>query len=154
LTLFKETKPANFEHCTIIETALFADAAATVPLNSPIITMPISQEALNGTQSSITIDTTTPFLPIEFFIKAIIRDGGDSLVLKVSVEVITPASSPVYTTFPTGLSAYQIVTANDIDAADPTRFTVPTIAPPASYPESGCYLYPNPGASLVYSLVE
>jgi hypothetical protein len=106
--------------------------------------MPLSNEAYNGVQSTITIDTTTPFLPIEFFIQAKIRQGGDSLVLKVSVEVITLASSPVYTTFPTGFSALQTVSPNDIDVAAPTRFVVPTIAPPSSYPESGCLGYPTP----------
>ena len=98
----------------------------------------MSHEAYNGVQSTITIDTTTPFLPLEFFIQAKIRNGGDSHVLKVSVEVITHASSPVYTTFLTGLGAVQTVSHSDIDAAALTRFTVPTIAPPASYPESGC----------------
>jgi hypothetical protein len=107
--------------------------------------MPLSNEAYDGgVQNNIIIDFTTPFLPIEFFVKAKIRNGGDSLVLKVSAEAITHPSSPRYTTFPLGLGAEQNVAISDTDASALTRFTVPTIAPPASFPESECYL---PGSS-------
>jgi len=103
--------------------------------------MPFSHEAYdNGVQTAITIDTTSPFLPIEFFIQAKSR-GGKSFMFKNSWEVTTHASSPIYTSFPTGLTAEQTVSHSDLDALALTRFTVPAITPPAAtYPESGCFL--------------
>jgi len=93
------TSPTHI-HCTIVEYALFADAAATIPFSDPMVTFPLSSEYYSGFQS-ITIARTPASLPKDFYIRAKTR-GGVTAVQKSSFEVTGHASSPYYTTFPTG----------------------------------------------------